>query len=78
VRTVGSEGGVSARTAGGGDGSSRKLGIHMKRKLREAARPRRQFVEAMAQGPCLCAEIDPKDRPCLTCEAQTAIAPGAP
>ncbi len=29
------------------------------------------FAEAMAQGPCLCAE---EDRPCLTCEARAVLA----
>ena len=32
-----------------------------------------EFGEAMAVGPCLCAEIDASDRPCLTCEAQARL-----
>lgn len=30
------------------------------------------YVE-MAKGSCLCMEIDPSDRPCVTCEAQKAL-----
>ena len=33
----------------------------------------REFHEAMAKGPCLCADIDPSDRPCLTCEGHAAL-----
>lgn len=28
------------------------------------------LVRTLAEGPCLCSEIDPSDRPCLTCDAQ--------
>jgi hypothetical protein len=32
----------------------------------------RAFCEAL-RGECLCAEIDPSDRPCLSCEAIAAL-----
>ena len=28
-----------------------------------------EFRIAMAEGECLCDEVEPSDRPCLTCEA---------
>ncbi len=31
------------------------------------------FTAQFADGECLCAEIDPSDRPCLTCEGLLAL-----
>jgi hypothetical protein len=31
------------------------------------------FVAQFAEGECLCSEIDPSDRPCLTCDGQAAV-----
>lgn len=31
------------------------------------------FTAQFAEGECLCAEIDPSDRPCLTCDGQAAL-----
>ena len=33
------------------------------------------FALLMSRGPCLCEDIDPSDRPCLTCEAVEASPP---
>lgn len=32
-----------------------------------------EWLEELAAGECCCDEIDPKDKPCLTCEVQDAI-----
>jgi len=34
----------------------------------------RDFAKLMAQGECYCAEIDPEDRPCLTCDGKEHLA----
>jgi hypothetical protein len=34
----------------------------------------REFATLMAQGECLCDEIDESDRPCLTCSGQEHLA----
>jgi hypothetical protein len=31
------------------------------------------FTAQFADGECLCGEIDPSDRPCLTCDGQAAL-----
>jgi hypothetical protein len=41
---------------------------------RRGAAGLRAYRAEMATGECLCAEIDPSDRPCLTCEALADIA----
>jgi hypothetical protein len=42
------------------------------RELEESAM--RAFAEVLAEGECLCAKIDPSDKPCLTCGAKGYLA----